>query len=376
MIEYQVASSEEEHRVHEALLVECCEQRDAGRALVSPLTRFGFSGAKLYRIYFGERDTRPYVGKIHSWRKLNDEHSRSQQVRHHFAVQESTFVDLDPDGDDVNRLTMLLYPLVEGGSDEAGQIAELGDIFFDPTNPSGASDALEMVYDSASSPLGRAKPAIKKGEFGEVLERYFRDEDAEASLNSVFGRNETITGFDGIPLTNPMVLRSRLGGTYDFHHSPVHGDLHAQNVLLDRLGNPHLIDYAWADAEGPTAIDYTVMEATIRLMRFPHTCNPSTLIRVQALLNEDFPRLALGREEALLESDPMRSTYVRAAKLVDRIRTGFRRVCGNTSHDEYLLALFATLYGMVAYRDYPLLPTLHVLNSIAGEIDPELAPSS
>lgn len=71
---------------------------------------------------------------------------------------------------------------------------------------------------------------------------------------------------------------------------PVHGDLHAQNVLVDRDGDLHLIDFGWT-AERWRAIDFLMLECSLRFLVSPPHALLDDLLTIDAQLGPpDDPR--------------------------------------------------------------------------------------
>ena len=172
----------------------------------------------------------------------------------------------------------------------------------------------------------------------------------------------------GPQLRSPERWLSDMSEVAMVHKSGIHGDLHGQNVVLDGGGNPHLIDFAFTTKLGPTLIDFTLLEATIRLMRFPRSVNPVRFLDFQASLNEEYGYLAV-KELVHHWQDPMSFAFLRAATLIGRIRIAAETACGKSwDFREYRRALFATCFGCVAYDSYPLLYTLHTLDLLGRAI--------
>src|SRR5262249_48756959 len=66
----------------------------------------------------------------------------------------------------------------------------------------------------------------------------------------------------------------------------VHGDVHPMNVLLDRHGVPHLIDFTWCVSQGHLLKDFLVMECSIRFLMMPkHLGAESRVILDEAFLD-------------------------------------------------------------------------------------------
>jgi len=66
---------------------------------------------------------------------------------------------------------------------------------------------------------------------------------------------------------------------------PIHGDLHAQNVLVGSRGEITLIDYGWT-SERWRAVDFLMLECSLKFLVTPPTARLDDLLLVEALLEE------------------------------------------------------------------------------------------
>jgi hypothetical protein len=68
---------------------------------------------------------------------------------------------------------------------------------------------------------------------------------------------------------------------------PVHGDLHLQNVIVDApASNMELIDYGWTNQEKWKAIDFLMMECSLKFVASPPCARLEDLLRIDELLEE------------------------------------------------------------------------------------------
>jgi serine/threonine protein kinase len=151
--------------------------------------------------------------------------------------------------------------------------------------------------------------------------------------------------------------------------SPVHGDLHPDNVVIDRNGVPHLIDFAWAHKSRDVLIDYVLLENSIRFMAFAWAgaVNLSDQLKVdQVLLEED----GFGRISSIEFSSPgRRDDYSRLGCVVGVIRKRARALMGDRfSMQGYLLTQFILLYGLLRYDSYEPHVATRALGLIAARL--------
>jgi serine/threonine protein kinase len=61
-----------------------------------------------------------------------------------------------------------------------------------------------------------------------------------------------------------------------FCYGPIHGDLHAQNILFDEDDRIHLIDFGWT-SDRWKAIDFLMLECSLKFLVAPRTARQSDL---------------------------------------------------------------------------------------------------
>ena len=170
-------------------------------------------------------------------------------------------------------------------------------------------------------------------------------------------------------VANPLVVLDNLIGKSDeFLLGPIHGDLHATNVVLDSNGMPHLIDFAWAEKQGVIFKDYTLMECSLRYMVFPTHRDPRIHLEIdKACLCVE------GLEQLRLDNSffPNISVdYQRLITLLIVVRHHAKQVSAkmaNNWFESYLKNLFVMHYRLHEYPDYGLL-SARALGLLASRI--------
>jgi hypothetical protein len=71
-----------------------------------------------------------------------------------------------------------------------------------------------------------------------------------------------------------------------FTTGPVHGDLHAQNVLVDDTGALYLIDFGWC-AERWRAVDFLMMECSLKFLVTPRYADIDDLLEIDQVVTND-----------------------------------------------------------------------------------------
>lgn len=191
-------------------------------------------------------------------------------------------------------------------------------------------------------------------------------------MAAIFGkdRDKTELRFLEADIFNPLTFINDqcFKARYKCSRGPVHGDLHANNVIIDRYRNVRLIDFAWAHSSKHVLVDYVLMECSLRFLLFPNSINPSEQLEVDKILLEaDGPeRLAKIDFES-----PNGICYRRLGAILAEIRSQAREHisidCG-CGFCEYLAAQFLVLFGQMSFSDYNRLIAARALGLIARKL--------
>jgi hypothetical protein len=341
--------------------------------------RFGKSGAKVFLVTFG-RGSLPFVVKLHTRTKIKEEFKAIQQVDHVFA---DCLTGYSPEY--YGSRGALLYQHVGGQNEQ--QIAR-------------SSPLYEVAYNEHERQL-LEPPALSRGQLKTAIkallsttchnaheafstkatsllveyERYLRGPSkphrSSARLTSMLGRfaREHEFSYLGARIHNPLYALDRPGlkeiRTYKM--CAVHGDLHPNNIVIDGNGNPRLIDFAWASKTGHFLKDFVLLECSLRFMNFPkHLSVGEHLYIDRMLMNEDGPE----QIASLTRGSKLADAYARLALVLKLVRQRARAVGGvGYSFDEYLVAQFLVLFGLMRFEDYNLPTTLRALGMLAKHLD-------
>jgi serine/threonine protein kinase len=203
------------------------------------------------------------------------------------------------------------------------------------------------------------------------FKRYFRKHGARGRIRKLLGpdANSIRLRFLGARIYNPLRCVTSLPRRAKLSVAAIHGDLHPDNIVIDRNGVPHLIDFAWAHKSRDVLIDFVLLENSARFMAFPSAgpINLSDQLKVdQALLDENgFRRI----NSLSLSSHARREEYARLACLIGHIRKRARTLLkGEFSMQKYLLTQFIVLYGLLRYKDYEPYTSTRALGLIAARL--------
>jgi hypothetical protein len=339
---------------------------------VRELGRYGNSGARLLLGVLSSR--MPLVVKIHDKVKIQKEHQAMKRVANFFR---DVNLPAEPAyyGD---KGALLYWHQGAGAESQLCSSNELRDIVFDYDEPNRlfrhSDNDIVALLRKVWHCCGAARDSAKKAPFNynDEYKRYMRKEAAEAVLSCIVGRNRDKQDmlFMGGEVSNPLLFINAkcLQQQYFGKIGPVHGDLHANNVIVDGSGSVHLIDFAWATSRRHVLVDYVLMECSLRFLLFPHHVDPIEQLEVDTiLLKPDGGKRLAGWDW----DSPLANYYRRLGIVVDEIRTQARRFQSDSSDRsflEYLAAQFLVLFGQMSYRDYNRLIAVRALGLIAREL--------
>ncbi len=343
---------------------------------VSSFRRFGLSGARLLLIYFSSEPRGvPFLLKVAALKKVREEYAATKELNPY--VQEATlaadriFIAEDTSG---KKLGALLYHHRGADSPQgAGDPKALRELIYDSkTRITELRAILNEVFEKLNN--AHSQLSAQRVLLGTHFKRYLRNHHAPRRgarfrIRHVLAPNggrEEMT-FLGARICNPLKYISVLTEHAHVFVAPVHGDLHPDNVVIDRTRVPHLIDFAWGRGRRDVLVDFALLENSIRFMAFPRPMNLADQLRVdRALLYEKGSDRIQDLE---LCAEEHREDYDRLACAVGIIRGRARTLLGTRfSMRRYLLTQFILLYGLLRYDDYEPYASTRALGLIAARL--------
>lgn len=354
------------------LLKKVCLRRNCLNVYVTAFGRFGFSGARLLLVYFKKRPAGlPFLLKIAKLKKAEDEHAATKVLAS--DVEDANFAEdcvfSASDGD--RKWGALLYR--HRGTDRPAEAAApqaLREIIYDPKiSKSALRLILKKVFDRLEN--AHLRQSTKRVSIKPHFKRYFRKHVARDRIRRVLGsevHSKRMT-FLGARIYNPLKYLKSLPKYARLSVAPIHGDLHPDNIVIDRDRVPHLIDFAWAHKRRDVLIDFALLESSVRFMAFASAgaINLSDQLNVDRILLDEN---GFNRISSLNFSSPARrEDYARLACVVGVIRKRARALVGDEfSMRRYLLTQFILLYGLLRYRDYDSYVATRALGLIAARL--------
>jgi hypothetical protein len=266
------------------LIRQACSEA-TGSIRLEPLDK-GLSGARVLLAQWplqANTVSAPHVLKIGDLEKLRGE----------AACTEKLISPVDPQvghirlfADDTNNLGLLRQAFL-GSSD--GRATSLKQSLRDERYPEKAVDQIRSLYSVRMRQWNCAEgstPPSEKRSFNEVFAgRTARQKDLGQAFDEV-GRlalNDSFAALKFASLAEVEAAIPRLSAASElFSIGLTHGDLHAQNVLVSN-GSLQLIDFAWAKYNWK-AVDFLMMECSLKLLVVPVECRLEDLVRVETLV--------------------------------------------------------------------------------------------
>ena len=358
----------------EKLVTLCMEGAGIKKSVgVKELGRVGKSGARLLLCQPGGGS--PLVVKIDNKEKIRREYRAMKEVRGYFARDIPLLVKprfRSGDG-------ALVYWHQGAVSQEQIRDAKQFDDMVYKCKPGTREfcegdevilGIFENVWKRCATARNKRNIRNEQVTLGDEYQDYMRLRKAKAILSSILsdeGRSEHVDVF-GFTMCNPLWLLEQpcFKKPVRVKRGPVHGDLHANNVILDAVDNSvHFIDFAWAEKKKHVLVDYVLMENSLRFLLFPHYVNPERQLDADKLLLEPdgAQKLAEAKSDCYLGRH-----YQRLGLILSKIRTQARQYFQDLGFAEYLAAQFLILFGQVTYPDYNQVMAVRALGLIATEL--------
>lgn len=180
----------------------------------------------------------------------------------------------------------------------------------------------------------------------------------EASLETNYGLN-----LKKLQRLVNRVLKSPL----EVDKGPVHGDLHSQNILVDRARRISLIDFGWTAIRW-RAVDYLWLECSLKFVVASPYASVDDLLAIEELLDaawiEDKPL-----DTSLLDGRLLSQDLKKIAAGVAAIRAEARAQLDKMTLSDYRKGLIAMSYALTTFPELNLVYLMHSLARNARSIE-------
>lgn len=355
-------------RTHHRLLKAALSAVSASTADVTPLDRYGFSGATLYRLT--PPDSIAYVVKIHGADKITREHNAASSVQPQF-----TELVIYPLLGPIDGQMALIYRQTGGNNvvelkhkyEKAlmGDLSALREVLT-------AIDGIYSKLSTAHTLIRPVSPATFRDQYGNYVQIKTGSINRLAAL---FASHHDPLHAYGKSFLNPQ---KDVENILDMPLRPItvnatHGDLHPSNVVFSRSGDPWLVDFAHAGRHQHLFKDFVTMESSFRFMMFPPYVHPSLIGPIDDALNTNWDATAARKIIDSASESPCTDALHAMVACVTHVRracdtalaVGFR-IGLDDKKEEYFRSLALLLLGQQQFSTFPLLRVAANLHSLAS----------
>jgi hypothetical protein len=340
------------------LLVKCLKTINKGgdTIRIEPFRRYGFSGSKLFLVFFSPKGGVPFIVKIHKKTSIAKEYSSITSVKNYFEDTQH----INPPIYHKN-LGAIIYKYFKKNSKLDSSTFE--DIVYDIKSQ---DDDIVKMLDSVYTENRENAYNDCREEQANWLENYgwyLRTTESGISKSEDFidcvlnnnTSNERIIIY-GREVSNPISFIKKLNFNEKLLMAPVHGDLHANNIVIDKTNNPHLIDFEWASVKHHFLVDFSLMECSLRFATLPNHLCTELLLKHDEDLTKTISGLSCTQDCSIKNEikDSNKQYICRCCKLINKIRSHARSAYNSDAFERhYLISLYLMLFGLFQFRQYP-----------------------
>lgn len=345
---------------------------------VRPLSRFGYSGAKIFVIRPDYDPHVPHVLKVANLGQIDREKRSINAFKGNIRGMPDTHRFRARTRLDGKAWGAICYEYFADDS----QPVDLTDVY---ANCMGQRDPL-VLEEFATRLQPMVKGALDKLKTAHVA----HPDQREVTYRSMFkwylrrkrpsrvdhvikgGGSFDFCGIrvDGDPLAGLNFLLSQK--TNGFQAVVIHGDLHLSNIVVDGTFSPNLIDFAWARRRGHRFLDYALLESSMRFMSFPHDVHPGAVLAVDREFNTDCDASDLGRVLAAVNHPLSRHRLTQMSEAVRFVRGELKAAIGTWTNEawaEYQRTLYLLLSGQQRLESFPLIRSIINLDQLSKELE-------
>lgn len=223
-------------------------------------------------------------------------------------------------------------------------------------NAGSAEEAANTVRDLYRSRMEmwhsnekRPSQTLTNQPYGEALDWWLSRVNISDAVE-LLGRNALETNLKemhGVSIDDiESSAKSLMMTSDDFVIGPVHGDLHAQNVLIGAGGKIYLIDFGWC-AERWRAIDFLMLECSLKYVVAPRHASVGSLLRLDGRIDE----ITKGRITPAIgwTNEVLYNEYLdKLAFSIAEIRMAALDFGAVKDHSQYRIGLFLLTLGLTS----------------------------
>jgi len=328
--------------------------------------RYGASGAKVILARFAEHGGVPYIIKMANKNDINREWNACSDVKSYFNDAQ---VAPPKYSGDIGAISYTFH-----GSTDTTEFnsTELNDLLFKDKNNIEANlkilkNLYETNFDTAYQSANRSKFS-----WCSEYEWYLRERGADEMIEIAIGsqKDKEKVSLLGFEILNPLFYIDQLDAVDEGLLGPIHGDLYASNIVLDRNKYPRLIDFCWSKKRGHLLKDFVLMECSLRFMLLPKYLCLDSIIEIDKRLNQcitfDKPELI---DNIIKNSKSISFFEYELLQYVKYLRTIAKKTYKDLNFPiHYMKAMYIILYGLLKFHTYSIHRGILTLGLLSDEI--------
>jgi len=319
---------------------------------IEPFKRYGFSGAVILLVHFTQKGGVPFILKIHDKKSIEREYEAIQELNAYYT--------------DTSSIKKPIYGTTKGvliynyfSSDGKLDSKTFEDLIY--TDKVDETYALEILNTLYFKNINTAYSELKtqKVNWLQNYEWYLRKYESENTINIALNLKGDIEHvvLNNYKFINPILFLKKLDFDEKLNLGPIHGDLHANNIVISEANKPHLIDFAWATKKKHhVLIDFTLMECSLRFALLPkYLCNELVISLDKKLSCFSNPIDCSSCELKQINEKSINQKYIcQCCKMVKEIRSHAKSIYKNDDlfNKHYSISLYIMLFGLVQYPQY------------------------
>jgi hypothetical protein len=319
----------------------------ATRVELSPLDK-GLSGSSVWLAQWNIAavDTKHHVFKIGDIDKIRKEAKAIDEIA---SVLDTNFGHTVCILDEHNKMGLLRQAFI-GSADKP---SSLRTFIQECANIDEVGDKLNnLYYNKMSRWHPRDKLYVEKEMFFEdALDWWMKKEKLDENIRLVGRRALEKSIVSKLQITVDDItkaFRELVRQKEKICLGPIHGDLHSQNVLVSPgSADLYLIDFGWTDLQKWRAIDFLMMECSLRFFVAPPHATVDDMLCVDKILDE--PIADLGCFEDCLYGNELKK-IVRGVTEIRKAAVELRAVLNFKQYRKGLIILTACLAGYPAFN--------------------------
>ena len=264
--------------------------RDTRAVYLSELDK-GLSGSKVYRLVYtiNNRRSKPFVLKLGAVDKIEAEAKRTETLA-------APFIEIE---EPVVRLGAKRGALIQNFAG-LGDRTELQSLRLHARMSEDAGDTIHALFTKRLAnwyfPKDRKDKPVR---LGTLFRRYITKGEKHGPLypdrwTDLRSWVEETTGAEWRSM--PPAVKAAAKRTVRSPSTIVHGDFHAQNILVDNKGESWPIDFAWTEDHSSPLVDLVMLECSLKFLGFPRRSDLRELFRIEQELARAYrPKVKTGR---------------------------------------------------------------------------------